>query len=165
MMTPENKRKIFRLAAVAVPLVAADQLTKWWIQKALSLYDDIPVIPGFFSLTHAHNPGGAFGVFAGHSMAVRVALFLVLTLVASGMVLYMYFKTPLKSWFFGGALALIFSGAIGNLIDRFRFGYVDDFLLFYIGRHQWPAFNVADSCVTVGVTVLVIHVLFHKEPL
>lgn len=163
-MTSGTRKKFARLAAVTLPMVALDQLTKWWVQKAISLYEDIPVIPGFFSLTHAHNPGGAFGVFASHGPTVRIALFLVLTLVAAGMVIYMYFKTPLESRFFAGALALIFSGAVGNLIDRFRFGYVDDFLLFYIGRYQWPAFNVADSCVTVGVTVLVIHVLFKKEP-
>ncbi len=163
-MSPENRKKLARLLLVASPLVALDQASKWLIQKTIPLYEAIPVIPGFFDLTHAHNTGGAFGMFADHGPLVRVILFLVLTVAAAVMVLWLYHRTPLKDRLFGWALCLIFAGAVGNLVDRFRFGYVDDFLLLHAGRFQWPAFNVADSAVSVGVTILVIHVLFGKEP-
>lgn len=80
------------------------------------------------------------------------------------MILYFYHQTPRSHPFFGFALALIFGGAVGNLIDRLRFGEVVDFLDVYVGAYHWPAFNIADSAVTVGVIIFLLHILFKKVP-
>lgn len=164
-MINDRKRKFITLPVVASCVVVLDQLTKWIVLKQMALYQTIPVIPGLFNLTHVHNPGGAFGFMANQSSGVRIFLFIVISLLAAGFVLYLYLNTPPKhAWLLGG-LSLIFGGAIGNLIDRIRFGTVVDFLDFYIADMHWPAFNVADSGISVGMTILVFHILFRKVPL
>ncbi len=156
--------KILRLAAVAGLIIVLDQVTKSLILRWLPLYDSIQVIPGFFNITHIHNPGGAFGLLADQSPFLRKTLFLAVSGVASIVVLYFYFQTPRAYGWLSAGFALIFGGAIGNLIDRLRFGIVVDFLLFYIGPYHWPAFNVADSAITVGVAIFALHILFNKLP-
>lgn len=157
--------KYGRLALVAGLVVLLDQITKALILAQVPLYDIIPVIPGFFNITHIQNPGGAFGFFAGGAIWLRKLVFLLLSSVAVVFVLYLYHQTPLRYRWLSFGLALIFGGAIGNLIDRIRFDVkVVDFLDFYIGRYHWPSFNVADSAITVGVTIFAIHILFNKMP-
>jgi signal peptidase II len=159
------KAKYLRLAVVAAVVVLLDQLTKAIILAQVPLYETIPVIPGFFNITHIQNPGGAFGFFAGGAVWLRKLIFLALSSVAAVFVLYLYHQTPLRHRWLSFGLALIFGGAIGNLIDRIRFDVkVVDFLDFYIGRYHWPSFNVADSAITVGVTIFAIHILFNKMP-
>jgi len=128
------------------------------------LNHQIPVLDGFFNLTYIQNPGGAFGFMAGLDAAWRKIIFLVVSSAAVGLVLYFYAKTPQAYSWLAAAFALIFGGAIGNLIDRFRFGTVIDFLDFYIGQWHWPAFNLADSAITVGVGIFGFHLLFKKMP-
>ena len=156
--------KYARLALIAGLVVLADQISKALVAAYLPLNQQIPVVDGFFNLTHIQNPGGAFGFMAGVSAAWRTAIFLVVSSVAVGLVLYFYIKTPRSYSWLTAAFALIFGGAIGNLIDRFRFGVVIDFLDFYIGQWHWPAFNVADSAITVGVGIFAFHLLFKKMP-
>ena len=157
-----NSTKMTRLVVVAGAVLILDQVTKALILAHLSLGGSIAVIPGFFDLTHVHNPGGAFGFLAGMSAEVRSLLFVAVSLVAAGLILYFYWQTPLGQRFLSFGLALIFGGAVGNLVDRIRFGIVVDFLDVYAGTLHWPAFNVADSAITIGVGIFAYHILFRK---
>jgi signal peptidase II len=159
-----NKAKYIRLAVIAGMIIVLDQITKAMILKAMPLYHSIPVIPGLFSLTHIHNPGGAFGFFANQSPVLRKIVFLFMSSAAVFFVLYFYNRVPRRYTWLSMGLALIFGGAIGNLIDRFRFGKVVDFLDFYIGNAHWPAFNVADSAISIGVGIFIVHLLFDRMP-
>lgn len=163
MSEPETGR-YSRLAAIAGAVVAADQVTKAIILAAVERYEIIPVIPGYFNITHIRNPGGAFGLLADGGWLLRRAVFVAVSSLAAILVLYFYRRTPPTHPWLRAGFALIFGGAIGNLIDRIRFGEVIDFLDVYAGRFHWPAFNVADSAITVGVTIFAVHLLFNKMP-
>jgi signal peptidase II len=145
-------------------VVVLDQITKWLVLDKMRLYQQIPIIPGFFNLTHIRNPGGAFGFMAGGSPGVRNLIFLGVAILAMGLIVYFYRSTPRTYPYLAAALAGIFGGAVGNLIDRLRFGEVVDFLDFYLGAYHWPAFNVADSAITVGIAVFVMHAVLGKMP-
>ena len=158
------QNKSIRLIFVAGLIVLADQITKALIIKHVPLHNNIQVIPGLFDITHILNPGGAFGLMANMSAVVRTVVFLFISSLAVGLILYFYIKTPRQYVFLAIGFALIFGGAIGNLIDRVRFGVVVDFLDFYIGKYHWPAFNIADSAITVGIFIFIYHLLFKKMP-
>ncbi|MBW1867420.1 MAG: signal peptidase II [Deltaproteobacteria bacterium] len=149
---------------IAGGVVALDQMTKALVLKTMALYHSIPVISGFFNLTHIRNPGGAFGFMARQGPGVRAFLFLAVSFLAIILLFYLYRKIPRSYQWLSAGLALIMGGAMGNLIDRIRFGEVVDFLDFYAGAYHWPAFNVADSAVTVGILVLLIHMVLGKLP-
>jgi signal peptidase II len=149
---------------IAGTIVIADQISKAIVLSKMALYQSVVVIPGFFSLTHIHNPGGAFGFLAQQGSSVRIGIFLVASTVAIFFIFLFYRQIPKTHPVLAAGLALIFGGAIGNLIDRLRFGKVVDFLDFYIGSLHWPAFNVADSAITVGVAIFIVHLLFRKLP-
>jgi signal peptidase II len=149
-------RLIVSLAAI---VLIADQLTKWWALKGLRFGAPVPIIDGFFSLTLVMNPGLAFGMLGGVPETFRwmvgllsIGAVIVLALLAARLLVGGGVWTRV-------ALGLIFGGAAGNLIDRVRFGAVVDYLDFYYRGYHWPAFNVADSAITVGVTVLAIRML------
>ena len=156
--------KYIMLAIISGCVVIADQITKLLILNYLPYNHSIPVIAGFFNLTHIHNPGGAFGLMANLSPSVRTIIFLFISSLAVGLIFYFYKKTPQSHPWLAAGFALIFGGAIGNLIDRIRFGIVVDFLDFYIGKYHWPAFNIADSAISVGIATFVFHLLFKKIP-
>ena len=156
--------KYTKLAIVAGLVVLADQVSKAFILKHLPYHHSITIIKGFFDITHIRNPGGAFGLMANMSVVVRTVVFLFISSLAVGLILYFYIKTPREYVFLASAFALIFGGAIGNLIDRVRFGVVVDFLDFYLGKYHWPAFNIADSAITVGIFIFIYHLLFKKMP-
>ena len=158
------KNKYLKLAVVAGLVVLADQITKALIFRYLPYHQSITVIAGFFDLTHIHNPGGAFGLMADMSETVRTLVFLLASSLAVGLIFYFYVKTPSSYTFLAVGFALIFGGAIGNLIDRVRLGIVVDFLDVYIGSFHWPAFNIADSAITVGIAIFGYHLLFKKMP-
>lgn len=153
-----------RLALVSICVILLDQITKWLIVRYLPLHAHITVIDHFFNITHILNPGGAFGFFAEQSPGIRKFIFLFLSSGVALFVLWLYRKTAESHIFLSYGLALIFGGAIGNLVDRFRFGKVVDFLDFYAGTLHWPAFNIADSAITIGMGVLIYHVVFNKLP-
>ncbi len=153
-----------RLAGIAGAIVILDQLSKAVVRFSLPLYQEVPVFPGFFSLTHIENPGGAFGFLAGHPSILQRLFFLIGTLVAIGLLIYLYKKIPASYSILKAGLALIMGGALGNLIDRLRFGKVTDFFDFFIGRMHWPAFNIADSAVTVGSIIFIYYLIFRKIP-
>ncbi|MGB9071775.1 MAG: signal peptidase II [Terriglobales bacterium] len=149
---------------IAAFVVALDRLSKWAISHRLSLHDSIPVIPGFFRIVHAENPGAAFGLFADSPAEWKASLLILFSLVALVIVSALLWKNSHRLTSTGIGLALILGGAVGNLWDRLVSKHVVDFLLFYIGRYQWPAFNVADSAIVVGAGLLVFEILFTKSP-
>lgn len=153
-----------RLTLVTGIIIFTDQLTKYLIKTNLGLHDHFVVIKNFFNITYVMNPGGAFGFFASGSPIVRKFIFLFLSSIVALFVLWFYHRCARDFIFLSYGLALIFAGAIGNLIDRFRYGMVVDFLDFYIGAAHWPAFNVADSAITVGMGILIYNILFNKVP-
>ncbi|MGB9835728.1 MAG: signal peptidase II [Candidatus Saccharicenans sp.] len=149
-----SKKKLFYYVFILFWL-ALDQLTKYLVDRHISLYETKTVIPGFFNLTHVHNRGAIFG-FLGNTDKPLALVFLNLgALVAFTVVVYYFIKTPLELSWMKVSFALIISGAMGNLLDRIFRGYVIDFLDFYVSKFHWPFFNVADSCITVGTLILV----------
>ncbi len=159
-----NKTKYIRLLIIAGSIIALDQITKVIISKTLALHHSIPIISGFFNLTHVLNPGGAFGFLANQSTTVRVLIFLFVSSLAICFILYFYINTPETHLFLSVGFALIFGGAIGNMIDRIRLGKVIDFLDFRVLNVPWPAFNVADSAITIGMAIFIFHIVFKKMP-
>ncbi|AVX20112.1 MAG: signal peptidase II [Bacillota bacterium] len=133
--------------------LALDQLTKYLVLNYLPEGNSIPIWPGVFHLTHVSNPGAAFGL-----MPFKTGLFLLVALVVVAVVLFYLPRIGREQLWLRTALALQAAGAIGNAIDRLRFGYVVDFLDFQV----WPVFNVADIGITVGVGMLIWH-LWQQE--
>jgi len=155
-------RKFHLLIAVFVVLL--DRVTKLAVAKNISLHDSIQIIPDFFRLTHVENRGAAFGLFADSPSEWKIAVLVLFSIVALAIVTALLWRNSHSMNTTGIGLSLILGGAIGNLWDRLLSGRVVDFLLFYIGQYQWPAFNVADSAIVVGAGLLVIEILFAKTP-
>ena len=161
---PKFKAKYLKLAGVAGTVVILDQITKAVIFAFLPQHHSISVLPGFFNLTHIQNPGGAFGFMANQSLSWRNWIFLFISSLAIGIIFYFYKNTPKTHPLLSTGFALIFGGALGNMIDRIRFGKVIDFLDIYIGSYHWPAFNIADSAISIGMAIFLYHLLFKKMP-
>jgi signal peptidase II len=138
---------------ICLGLLLLDQWTKHLILQKVPLHHSVVVIPGFFNLTHVRNTGGAFGILAGQGRG-GFAFFLILSVVAIGAIVYFYVKEEGRNRRFTLPLPFVLSGAIGNLIDRLRHGEVVDFLDFYVSSFHWPAFNIADSAICVGIGLL-----------
>ncbi len=158
------KNKYIKLTIIVGLVMILDQVTKAIILKNLALHDSITVIAGIFDITHIHNAGGAFGFMADQGKNVRTFLFLLVSSVAVCFIFYFYSKIPRTHSMLATGMALIMGGAVGNLIDRIRFGKVVDFLDFYIRNMHWPAFNIADSAISIGMIIFVFHILFKKMP-
>ncbi len=141
--------------AVVAILVALDQLTKALVVKKIFLYQKVEVIPGFANLTRVHNRGVIFGALANLEHPVGRLLLTLVSFVALAVVIIYYLKTPAAEKVFKFSFALILAGAVGNLVDRIFRGYVVDFIDLYLGRHHWPFFNLADSCITLGGLLLI----------
>jgi len=156
------KGKYIKLLYIAGLVIIADQITKTLILNGMPLYHSINIIPGFFNLTHIHNPGGAFGFFANQSPLFRQILFVFVSSLAVFLIFIFYNNTPRSQPFLATGLAMVIGGAIGNLVDRIRFGKVVDFLDFYIANTHWPAFNVADSAISIGSAIFIFHLIFDK---
>ncbi len=153
-----------RLLFISGFIVFSDQISKYIIKINLELYDHIIVIQNFFNITHILNPGGAFGLFATTPPGVRKFVFLFVPSVVALFIVWFYKKSAQNYMFLSHGLAMIFGGAIGNLIDRFIYGQVVDFLDFYIGAYHWPAFNIADSSIAIGTGILSYHIILKKIP-
>src|SRR5271154_2189351 len=162
MTHPHAMRRFHFMIALSVVLL--DRVTKWLVGKNISLHDGKQVIPGFFRITHVENRGAAFGLFADSPAQWKIALLVLFSIVALVVVSALLWRNSHVMTTTGIGLALILGGALGNLWDRLLNGRVVDFLLFYIGQYQWPAFNVADSAIVVGAGFLVIEILFTNSP-
>jgi signal peptidase II len=142
--------------ALAASVLVLDQASKALMTSWLAPRGRVEVIPGLFDLTYVLNTGAVFGLFRSLDGAWRGLILTLVPLAAMALVLALAARTPAHRLAPLSALGLILGGAVGNLLDRLRLGAVVDFLDIYIGRHHWPAFNVADSAICIGVGVLLI---------
>lgn len=156
-----NKNILF--LAITGLVVLLDQLSKAWILATLKLHEGFSLIDGFFNIVHVRNPGAAFGFLAGAPPLFRSVFFIAVTAAAILLILRYLHVTRIQEPSLFWALALILSGAVGNLIDRIRFGEVVDFLDVHVGSYHWPAFNVADSAITIGAVILIVSLLRRRK--
>jgi signal peptidase II len=145
-------------------VLGADQITKWYIQKSVALHDSIPIIDSFFHITHVRNSGGAFSLLANADSAIRIPFFVVASIIAIGALVYLLRQVAAHQRVLQFALAGVLGGALGNAVDRILLGQVTDFLDFHWRGYYWPAFNVADSFITIGVLILLLHSFFAEPP-
>ena len=155
----------YRLALmVSAAVVVLDFATKALVEARIPLHHAVPVVDGLFSLVHVRNTGAAFSLLAEAPAALRVPLFVAIAVAAVAAVLALLRKLDDRQRLLTAALALVLGGAIGNLVDRLRYGAVVDFLLVYWRDWHWPAFNVADSAISIGVVVLLWTMTFGRDP-
>lgn len=147
-ITPTLKRS----AILALVLLMLDQISKQWIVNTLTLGDGF-VVTSFFNIVRAHNPGAAFS-FLANAGGWQHYFFTALAFAVSAYLLFLMWQSP-NDRRLCTALGLIVTGALGNVVDRLRFGYVVDFLDVHAAGHHWPAFNVADSCICIGAALMI----------
>lgn len=157
------KSRYTLFAAIAIIGLIIDQITKFAIDRSMSLFDSTPIIENFFHLTYVRNKGAAFSFLSSASW--RLPFFITISIVAAIVILIAFRKLRDDQKLAHISLSLIFSGAVGNLIDRVRLGEVIDFLDVHWYQHHWPAFNVADSLICVGVFILAIDMMLEEKRL
>jgi len=160
-MTKNSIRAIHFLLALTIVLL--DRWSKHLVAARIAMYAQIQVIPGFFRITHTENTGAAFSLFAdspSHWKTGALISFSVIAMVVVSILLWRQARTITLT---GMALSLILGGAVGNLWDRVASGRVVDFLLFYVNQYQWPVFNLADSAIVVGASLLVLEIVFGQQ--
>jgi signal peptidase II len=155
------KLKYLILMVVTAVVLVIDQATKLYVDRVMDLHSSITVVDNFFNITYLRNKGAAFGVLAQSSY--RLPFFILVSLVAIAVIALVFFRLRPDQKFTAFSLSLIFSGALGNLIDRIRLGEVIDFLDAHWYVHHWPAFNVADSAICVGVFLLAIDMFLEEN--
>jgi signal peptidase II len=144
-------------------IVASDQVTKALVDDFMTLHESRTIVEGLVRLTYVQNRGAAFGILSEAGLPYQSLLFSVVSLLALLAIALYAWRMPVQSRLPQTALALVMGGAIGNLLDRARLGYVIDYVDVYWGAHHWPAFNVADSAITVGVALLVLDILRNPQ--
>lgn len=159
-----GKLIMLRFFFIMLLVVISDQLTKLWIVENFALHDSVPVIPGFFNLVLVHNTGAAFGMLSNLPPLWRQVFFVSVAAVAVTVLTVMQRRLGGQQPLYAVSFGLISGGAVGNVIDRLLYSAVVDFLDFYAGSTHWPAFNVADSGITVGVGLfLLVQLLEERE--
>jgi len=159
----ETIRRYGVLGFVVLVIIVVDQVTKAYIDGSMHLHESIPIIQGYFNLTYIRNPGAAFGIMGTTSSGFRLIFFFLTSILAMGLLITIFLRLDPQDWWGQLTIASIFGGAIGNFIDRLQYGEVIDFLDFYINGYHWPAFNVADSAISVGVVSLLLLFAFEKR--
>lgn len=154
--------KFIPLIAGTLAIVALDQATKMLVRTHIPLLDFLPLIDGFLNLTHLQNTGAAFSFLADVRSPWVGRMFAVVSLFAIGLIVYMYKEAAENERLLRCAFILILGGAAGNLIDRLTVGSVTDFVDMYVGAHHWPAYNVADSCISIGAVMAGVSWFFHS---
>ena len=150
-----NNKNNFNLLIFSIFLLIIDQVTKAFIVSRFDLYESFPVVP-FFNLTFVVNYGFAFGFLNSPSLNQII----VSTVILSIIIYFLYLLIKTQDRVFKICLVLILSGALGNFLDRIFRGYVVDFIDIYVFNYHWPAFNIADSCISVGFVILIFNILF-----
>ena len=146
---------------LSLPLYALDQLTKHWVLRSIDPYDARIVVPDFFHLVNVTNDGAAFGSFKGNN-----TFFVIISIIALVVVTVLLARPQRRDSWRDISLALLLAGILGNLTDRLLYGHVIDFLLFNLHiryADPWPAFNVADSCISIAVVLFIIHSFGKKD--
>ena len=162
-MTDQTRRSGFYLG-IAGAIAALDQVAKAIVDRYMELHESHTIVEGLARLTYVQNRGAAFGILSDADLPYQSVLFSIVSILALGAIAVYAWKLPVTSRLPQTALALIMGGAVGNLLDRMRLGYVIDYVDVYWGRHHWPAFNVADSAISVGVALLVLDILRNPQP-
>jgi signal peptidase II len=144
---------------LGLAVIVLDQVTKRVIREHVDVRESIPIV-GFVSIVHARNPGAAFSFLADAPAWFREPFFIAITVTAIAVLLYVISRLPLEDRLARAALGGVFGGAVGNLIDRLMYGEVTDFIDVHWRSHHWPAFNVADSAITIAVGAVVLNSLF-----
>ncbi len=157
-------RRYWPEIALFLGVITADRATKVVVAAAMDLYQSIPLIPGLFHLTYLRNTGGAFSLLAGWDSPLRRVFFVGVSLLALGLLAWLWRRVREGALAPRLALAAVASGALGNLYDRVVTGEVVDFLDAFIGAHHWPAFNVADSAITCGAVAIFLLNLLGRFP-
>lgn len=155
--------RIFRMSVLIATIIIVDQITKAIVQQKFFLGESIPIIQGFFSFTYVKNPGAAFGMLANSPDFIRTPLFFGLPVIACFWLMHLIWTTRHNNLLHCLSYSLILAGAVGNLIDRFSMNYVVDFLDFYWGSNHFPAFNVADSVITIAAILLIYDFIFLQK--
>ncbi len=155
----QNRYTLFTL--ISITGIIIDQLTKIYIDRSMQLFDSIPVLENFFHITYVRNKGAAFSFLSDASW--RLPFFITVSIIAALVILVAFRKLRNDQRLAQISLAMIFSGAVGNLIDRVRLGEVIDFLDAHWYRHHWPAFNVADSLICIGVFLLAVDMILEEK--
>jgi signal peptidase II len=156
-------KMIYRMCILIAAIIIGDQVTKALVQQKFYLGESIPVLEGIFHLTYVRNPGAAFGMFGYSADWIRVPLFFGVPVIACICLAVMIWKTRNTLKLQCLAYSLIFAGAAGNLIDRFSMNYVVDFLDFFWKTHHFPAFNIADSAITIAAILLIYETIFANK--
>ena len=157
------KSRYTLFAAISAVGIIIDQITKVAIDRSMTLFDSIPVVEDFFNITYVRNKGAAFSFLSNASW--RLPFFITISIVAAIVILVAFRRLRDNQKLAHISLAMIFSGAVGNLIDRVRLGEVIDFLDVHWYRLHWPAFNVADSLICVGVFLLAVDMILEEKRL
>ncbi|MCD6594088.1 signal peptidase II [bacterium] len=156
-MNAEKKIIWLKLVSISAGTIILDRLTKNLVIHSINYRQSISVLGSFFNIVYVTNPGGAFGTKIGGNYFYITAAFL------ASIILLLWFFNKQHSQLGLTGIALMFGGAIGNLWDRFTIGKVIDFLDFGIGTTRWPTFNIADSAITIGICLLILQELIHKD--
>ncbi len=151
---------------IALGVFGLDQFTKLLIRAQLSSWDTIRIVPGFLNIIHTENPGAAFSIFADASSGWRTFFLIALSTAALAVVATLLWRPSghaRESFLLRTGLALILGGALGNVFDRIVHGTVTDFVEVYFRDFRWPAFNVADSAITIGAALVLLEMLLHRR--
>jgi signal peptidase II len=147
----------------AAGIVILDQVTKTAVERFTDEGFHRTIIPGFFNLVHTRNPGIAFSLFADWDSSWLRPLLVLFSVAAIGLVVWLLATSRAGSARTRWGLTFVLGGALGNVVDRILHGSVVDFLDFHAGPYHWPAFNVADSCITIGALLVILDLLFVRE--
>jgi len=154
---------LIRPLLIAALIAGLDQLVKAAVASRLDLFEVIVIVPGLANLTYIRNTGAAFGLLSGLDPAYTQPIFIGATALAVVALGYLYMTAPPGHAWTRWGVALVLGGAVGNLIDRLRLGEVIDFIDLYWGPYHWPAFNVADSAITIGVALILLESFVRRE--
>ena len=156
--------KYLFLFVISSLLIVIDQYTKFMVTLHIPINYSIKVVEGFLNLTHIRNSGVAFGIFSDQNSELKPYLLIFVSIIAIIAILVIFHQTGKNKKIVQTGLVLVFSGAIGNLIDRVLHKEVIDFIDFFIDNQHWPAFNIADSCITIGVMFMIDDLLVGDGP-
>jgi signal peptidase II len=157
-----EKYRLLFLVLIALMVLVTDQATKQAVVAAIPLGSGLEIVPGYLNIVHVRNPGAVFGIMSEGSSDFRVGFFILISLVALVIVIWMVRTSPSLERHLLLAYSLFFGGALGNLVDRIYYGEVIDFIDAHWGTLHWPAFNVADSALTVGAGLFMLHFIVRR---
>jgi len=167
----KGNREFLTFGLVALGVIFFDRITKWIVKSTMTLHQTIHVLGNFFTITYIRNSGIAFGLFDDNPSPLKIPLLIIISLIALGVILYIFLTLPRDTKFSGFSMGMVFGGAIGNMIDRIASGEVVDFFdvdfpdiiipFLSIRMTRFPTFNIADSCVLIGIVILLLIIISH----